>query len=418
MTAQTLTTTSAGASTAVRDNRDDVSAGPLLPVDDHFYDAPADLGDYRPGEVIRSRQVELKNFWASNHQAWQLLYRSTDLDGNPDATVTTVVVPDRTKHPNPALLSFQCAIDAVTSQCFPSYALQKGADASRAVAPFEFMVVRRALSKGWAVSIPDHEGAKGAWGAPREPGYRALDGIRAALAFEPLGLEATTSIGMWGYSGGGLATSWAAEMAPDYAPELNIVGAVLGSPVGDMASTLLRLNGGLHAGLPILVVAGLRRVYPALERMITEHATAFGRHNLDEAAHLPTLAAIRRFRNHDLDDYFDIPLADLLADPGVVRMMDDLQLGTHAPAVPLLVMQAVHDEVIDAADVDAQAQRYRDLGVPVTYVRDLVTEHYSLLPLSGPLAVSWLTHRLNGRPGEDKTITAIAGQRVTLSRSR
>ena len=99
-------------------------------------------------------------------------------------------------------------------------------------------------------------------------------------------------------------------------------------------------------------------------------------------------------------------------------MMDDLQLGTHPPSVPLLVMQAVHDEVIDADDVDAQAQRYRDLGVPVTYVRDLVTEHYSLLPLSGPLAISWLTHRLDGRPGEDKTITAIAGQRMLLSRSR
>lgn len=397
---------------------DDVAVGPLPPTEDSFYDAPSDLGSYGPGEVIRSRQVELKNFWVSHHQAWQLLYRSTDLDGNPDATVTTVVVPDRSKHPNPAVLSFQCAIDAVTSQCFPSYALQKGADASRAVAPFEFMVVRRALAKGWAVSIPDHEGAKGAWGAPREPGYRALDGIRAALSFEPLALDPTSPIGMWGYSGGGLATSWAAEVAPDYAPELNIVGAVLGSPVGDMASTLLRLNGGLHAGLPILVIAGLRRVYPALDRMIDEHATDFGARNLDEATRLPTLAAIRHFRNHDLDDYFDIPLADVLADPGIVEMMDDLQLGTHPPSVPLLVMQAVHDEVIDADDVDAQAQRYRDLGVPVTYVRDLVTEHYSLLPLSGPLAISWLTHRLDGRPGEDKTITAIAGQRMLLSRSR
>ena len=413
MTAEMLTVPSTTAAPVA-----DVAGGPLLPTEDSFYDAPSDLGSYGPGEVIRSRQVELKNFWVSHHQAWQLLYRSTDLDGKPDATVTTVVVPDRSKRPNPAVLSFQCAIDAVTSQCFPSYALQKGADASRAVAPFEFMVVRRALAKGWAVSIPDHEGAKGAWGAPREPGYRALDGIRAALSFEPLALDPTSPIGMWGYSGGGLATSWAAEVAPDYAPELNIVGAVLGSPVGDMASTLLRLNGGLHAGLPILVIAGLRRVYPALDRMINEHATDFGARNLDEATRLPTLAAIRRFRNHDLDDYFDIPLADLLADPGIVEMMDDLQLGTHPPSVPLLVMQAVHDEVIDADDVDAQAQRYRDLGVPVTYVRDLVTEHYSLLPLSGPLAISWLTHRLDGRPGEDKTITAIAGQRMLLSRSR
>ncbi|EUA41471.1 secretory lipase family protein [Mycobacterium xenopi 4042] len=47
-----------------------------------------------------------------------------------------------------------------------------------------------------------------------------------------------------GYSGGGLATAWAAEVCADYAPELDIVGAVLGSPVGDLAHTFRRLNGG------------------------------------------------------------------------------------------------------------------------------------------------------------------------------
>ncbi|MGV9826808.1 lipase family protein [Gordonia sp. NPDC003429] len=382
---------------------------PVLPVDDPFYEAPDDLGALRPGEIIRSRQVVLKNFWVSHHRAWQLLYRTSDLNGMPDVTVTTVVIPDghTTEHP---LLSFQGAIDAVTSQCFPSYALQKGAEASRSVAPFEFMVVRRALAKGWAVSIPDHEGLKGAWGAPREPGYRALDGVRATLAFEPLDLRADTQIGLWGYSGGGMASSWAAEMAPTYAPELNIVGAVLGSPVGDMAEALLRLNGGFHAGLPILVIAGLQRVYPGLKKVIDKYATERGRKYLAEAVDLPTGDAIRRFRNHDLDDYLSAPLADVLAEPEMVEMMRDVQLGTHNPGVPLLVIQAIHDEVIAAADVDEQVAKYREHGVPVTYVRDLVAEHYSLLALSGPLAVSWLSHRFEGRPARDRTVAAVAGQ--------
>ena len=64
-------------------------------------------------------------------------------------------------------------------------------------------------------------------------------------------------IGLWGYSGGGLASAWAAEMCGTYAPELDIVGAVLGSPVGDLGHTFRRLNGGLFAGLPALVVAAL-----------------------------------------------------------------------------------------------------------------------------------------------------------------
>ncbi|AZG47137.1 lipase family protein [Gordonia insulae] len=399
---------------------DEVSAqtgtDPLpLPTQDPFYDAPADLDGMRPGEIIRSRQVELKDYWASHHRsaARQLLYRSTDLNDTPGVAATTVVLPrKRARDGEFQLLSFQCAIDAVTSQCFPSYALRKGADSSKTIAPFEFLVVRRALAKGWAVSIPDHEGMLGAWGAPREPGYRTLDGIRAALAVDDHELSAETPIGLWGYSGGGMATSWAAEMAAEYAPELNIIGAVLGSPVGDMASALMRLNGGFHAGLPVMAIEGLRRVYPELDRVIVDHATDSGRRHLAEIAAMPTLDALRRFKSHDIDDYLDIPLADVLARPEIVEMMNDLQLGTHAPTIPLLVVQAVHDEVISVDDIDGQVDRYRDQGAAVTYVRDQLSEHYSLLPLSGPLAVSWLAHRLEGRPHRNRTVTAVAGQRA------
>ena len=388
-------------------------AGPLLPADDPFYAEPDDLAVLRPGEIIRTRQVVLRDFWASRHRdrAWQVLYRSTDLNGVPGVAATTVVLPRRPAVDGRfALLSFQCAIDAVSSSCFPSYALRKGTHAGRAIAPFEFLVVRRALAKGWAVSIPDHEGMLGAWGAPREPGYRTLDGIRAALAFDELDLAPDTPVGLWGYSGGGLATAWAAEMAPTYAPELHLIGAVLGSPVGDMASALLHLNGGFHSGLPLLAIAGLRRVYPALDDAIEAHATDSGRRNLATIAELGTVDALRQFGYHDIDDYLDIPMADLLAQPDVTAMMTDLELGHHTPTIPLLVVQAVHDEVIGIAEIDDLVARYRSRGVDVTYVRDQLSEHYSLLPLSGPLAVRWLSHRLAGRAIRDRTVTSVGGQ--------
>ncbi len=144
------------------------------------------------------------------------------------------------------MVSYQCAIDAVTSRCFPSYALRRRALAPGAVAQFEFLLIAAALAEGWAVSVPDHEGRNGMWGAPYEPGYHVLDGLRAALSSERLGLSPSAPIGLWGYSGGGLASAWAAEMSGSYAPELNIVGAVLGSPVGDLGHTFRRLNGTLH----------------------------------------------------------------------------------------------------------------------------------------------------------------------------
>jgi pimeloyl-ACP methyl ester carboxylesterase len=396
------------------DGEYELSAPPVLPVEDPFYRPPETLKRLTPGEVVRSRKVELALFGRTRERlpAWQLMYRSTDLRGQPSISASTVVLPaGAVGGESRPLLSFQSAIDAVTSRCFPSYALRLGAHATGSIAQFEFLVLRRALARGWAVSIPDHEGMAGAWGAPREPGYRTLDGIRAALTFDPLGLEAGNQVGLWGYSGGGMATSWAAEMAPTYAPELNIVGAVLGSPVGDMASALLRLNGGFHAGLPLMAIAGLRRVYPGLDRVIREHATPDGERLLRSIEEQTTAIAVAHFSHHDLDRHLDIPMADVLALPEVVEMLADIQLGMHIPTMPLLVLQAVHDEIISVKDVDGQVERYRQGGAQVTYVRDRLSEHYALLPLSTPLVLAWLTQRFKGQPMRARTLTSIAGYR-------
>src|SRR5207237_1235757 len=79
-----------------------------------------------------------------------------------------------------------------------------------------------ALQRGWAVVVSDYEGPQSAFGAARMAGHGVLDGIRAAEALSGTGLTgAQTPVGLWGYSGGGLATSWAAELAAGYAPDLN-----------------------------------------------------------------------------------------------------------------------------------------------------------------------------------------------------
>ncbi|WP_432420406.1 lipase family protein [Nocardia neocaledoniensis] len=250
------------------------SLAPLLPPDDPFYLAPPDLAGLAPGTVVRTRSVEIALFGLVPQRisAWQLLYRTCDLDGEPEVSVTTVLLPwDADPLESRPLVSFQCAIDAVAPQCFPSYALRRGARTVGSIAPLELPIIAMALRQGWAVSVPDHEGLGGRFGAAREPGYRALDGIRAASGFAPLGLGPANPVALWGYSGGGLATAWAAELAAEYAPELNIVGAVAGSPVGDPAAAFVRLNGGWFAGFPAAFVAGLRRAYPDLDAVLDDH---------------------------------------------------------------------------------------------------------------------------------------------------
>ena len=249
--------------------------------------------------------------------------------GCPEATVTTVLVPaERGPEKVCPVVSYQCAIDAVNSRCFPSYALRKGALAVGALAQLEFLLISAALAEGWAVSVPDHEGSAGIWGTPYEPGYRILDGLRAALGYHRLPLSPAAPIGLWGYSGGGLASAWAVEVSADYAPELHVVGAVLGSPVGDLGSTFRRLNGTFFSALPAMVVAALSHVYPELDRVIKRHATEEGRALLESLEKMTTVAAVLKMANKDMDSYVDRPLDEILEEPEVQFVFEDIKLGT------------------------------------------------------------------------------------------
>ncbi|WP_032377214.1 lipase family protein [Rhodococcoides fascians] len=396
-------------------DHDDAESTIAIPSMDPFYRAPAGFERVEPGTVLRSREVTLALFGVIRQKvsAWQLLYRTTSLDGAPRVAVTTVILPvggrARTQR---ALLSYQCAIDAVSDRCFPSYVLRAGARAVGSVPQFEFMIILYALRRGWVLSLPDHEGMNGQWGAPIEPGYCTLDGVRAALSFEPLDLAATTPVALWGYSGGGLATSWAAEAAADYAPELDIVGAALGSPVGDPGSAFSRLNGTVFAALPAMVVEGLRRTYPVLDRLVREHVAAAGLETLSSLHRKTTVHAVMSMVMHDLERHLDIPMADLLATPEMVQIFRDIQPGKTAPNFPLLVVQAVHDPMIDVDDVDGQVRRYHSAGANVTYIRDRLSEHLSLHPLAAPVTLDWLSDRFAGKPTDESstnTVWSLAG---------
>ncbi len=76
---------------------EDIERGvrPQLPADDPFYDPPQGFQHAAPGTVLRSRDVEVAflGLIPQKFTATQLLYRTTDMNGEPEATVTTVIAP-------------------------------------------------------------------------------------------------------------------------------------------------------------------------------------------------------------------------------------------------------------------------------------------------------------------------------------
>ena len=305
-------------------------------------------------------------------------------------------------------------IDAVAARCFPSYALRQGAELVGASVQAEFLFITAALSRGWAISIPDHEGLKGMWGAPYEAGFRVLDGLRAAVNYKELGLSSNAPMAVWGYSGGGLASGWAAEAAETYAPELDIVGAVLGSPVVDPESVARRLNATPWAGLAALMIASLVHVFPEAKKVVEEHASEVGKTLLVEIEDMSTGGAIRRFRNVDIADFVDVSFQELFALPELQHVFEVTRLGQKTPSMPVLLIQGVHDKIVNVTDVDRLVQTYTDGGAAVSYHRDPLAEHLLLYPFAVPMTLWWLADRLakNDRPNSRHTWPALLDSRT------
>ena len=195
----------------------------VAPAADSFYTQPADsyLASVQPGAVIRYRALPASSLWTDVKEGWQIMYRSTGQKGQPVAMVTTFLVPKTVSTTGKKLVSYQSFYDSLTLNCSPS-------GLTLTCKLFDKTFYKEALAKGYHVNLSDYEGLQSHWIAALNTGHGVLDSIRAVEGFSKSGLSASTPVGLFGYSGGGFATMWAAELAPSYAPELNIVGAAGG----------------------------------------------------------------------------------------------------------------------------------------------------------------------------------------------
>jgi hypothetical protein len=379
----------------------------LLPappeLDPGFYDPPpAVVAATPPGGIIAAREVRVANagLVPVNVDAWQLSYRSNDARDQPLAAVTTVLKP-RGSTPG-KLLSSQLAEDSLAGYCAPSYALQHlsvSAFVGQITVPAEFVIAQGALEQGWAVSLPDHQGPNNAYAAGPEAGRITLDGIRAARNFAPLQLTDDARIGLYGYSGGAIATGHAAELHAGYAPELNIVGAAEGGVPADLGVVLDVANGQATSGLILGAINGLAHEYPDFDRFLRDRVDPFGQaiRTVQSPLCVQYLTALLPFLNikgmlHSQGD-------PTVTEPEVVKVLDETRMGKTVPDMPMYIWNANPDEIIPVGQVNTLVDTYcADPRAQVRYTREHLGEHIATeISGTGP-ALNWLRDRLDGAP--------------------
>lgn len=245
------------------------------------------------------------------------------------------------------------------------------------------------------------EGLKSAFGAGHQAGKAVLNGVRGVLNSGSItGINKDAKVGYWGYSGGSIATGWAALLQPTYASDLeeNSVGFAYGGIVADVEATANTNMGTLTAGLIFAAINGLSADYPELNDYVNSHVFP---NKLDEFRN-PTkeclLPVLLNFAGQSWDDYF-VDGDNTLNDPVVknVTSQNSMITSSLVPTSPLFFYNSIGDEIITATQADKLYSRLCAAGVSIQYNQDLIGEHITQQALGAGDALVWLEDRLNGK---------------------
>lgn len=389
-----------------------VIAGPikvLTPSQDEFYRPPENFEDEKPGTILRMRKTPqpIRSLYLPINvkNAWQALVRSTNSEGNATAIATTIIEPfnaDPSK-----LVSYHVMQDSASVDCSPSYSFLFGASMKTVFAQVEMFVIDVALDKGWYVVIPDYEGPRGSFTAGKQSGHATLDSIRATLkSSNTTGIDKDAKVALWGYSGGTIATGWAAALQPTYAKELrpNLIGAAMGGFVTNITSTAVGVEGTIFAGLTASAITGLVNEYPILRPMVDELLVPDKRSAYRKAetnCFIPQIVsfAFEKFFTGP-GRYIDIGW-DLFKNATVQKIIAENTLALNddspVPDIPLFVFHGVKDTVVAFKDAVRTYDNWCRNGIKsFEFAVDKTTGHVTEFLEGTPAAIAWITKMFDG----------------------
>ncbi|MEV0078961.1 lipase family protein [Nocardia neocaledoniensis] len=389
-----------------------------------FYTPPAEIPQ-APGSIVRTAPMTLlatpptAKGWPTQGQ--HVLYTSRLQDGSPVAVSGTYIEPQNPWQgpgarptvvigPGTSGQGDRCAMSVAFSTGISVTADPLGLSANQELPS---SAVWSAL--GARVLITDYIGL----GTPGihtyanrfESGHAILDGARAANALGGVGPE--TPLILWGYSQGGGATAAAAEMQPEYAPELNLKGTWAGGPVADLAAILTEIDGALIGGAIGFAVNGMLARYPELHAAVDRVTSPAGREMLATlsdscVADLITRHPFLRTNSLTVDGR---SLTEHLAEiPEAAPVLAELRLGSTKPATPVLITSGRNDDTVPYGQARRLAEDWCGQGATVTFRTNelppilpgtTIPNHFGpeLIDGFGPdNAVTYLLDRLADKP--------------------
>jgi acetyl esterase/lipase len=350
-----------------------------------FYTPPDVLPEGEPGTIIRSEP--LPDSLPEGAQAYRVMYLSTGLNGEPIAVTGTIVAPaGESDTPRPVI-----AWAHGTTGIFPECGVSHTSD------PYQQTpVIDRMINAGFVVAITDYPGLSTPGIHPYIVGsveaYTVLDSVRAA---RQLDVSAGDRFVVWGASQGGHAALWTAQTAPDYAPELTLLGAAASAPATDLRgiaeSKLDDQAGGIFLGY---VFRSWSEMYPGanLDEIIKpemrEQFEAMIRPCFTAPAAFLTVGGILT-----PNEYLSVDI--LNTEPWVTLLEQNSPRGRID--VPILIAHGTADPLIPMELSVAEAARRCSEGENVQFARYPGSVHDARED-TAVMILGWVLDRFAGRP--------------------
>ena len=316
------------------------------------------------------------------------------------------------------MLSYQSAYDSLNQNHEPSYAIRGELTLGGIINNVEAVIFTPFIVEGYTIIVADTEGQAADFAAGPEYGMNTLDSIRAAFNSPTVDLPSDARVALLGYSGGAIATEWAAELAPTYAPEVDkrMIGAAIGGVLVHPAHNLHYVEGSLiWAGVMPMAIAGIARAFHiSFAPYLSDNGKRIFKH-MENASILNVLGQYPGLTWKDLaSPAYPTPEAI----PLYVTVVNKLIMGTGGtPTIPLFIGQGANgvpegtpgnkpgisagDGVMIAGDVRTLARDYCAKGTAVHYEQyDDLAHVSSLLPWL-PKSIDWIMERFAGLPARD-----------------
>jgi pimeloyl-ACP methyl ester carboxylesterase len=362
-------------------------ARPAAP--DAFYVPPANW-PAGPGALLR--QEAFVRGVPADAQAWRMLYTTTRGDGTAAVASAIVMTSRASRSERRSVIAWTHGTTGVVPGCAPSLLEDPFANVP---------ALRQLIDNGWVYVATDYVGLGTSGPHPYLIGEgearSALDSIRALRQME--GIRVGDETVVWGHSQGGHAALWTGILAPDYAPDVHILGVAAIAPASDLQSLIDAIQATpVGRIMSAFVLRSYAEAYPDVE--FDAYVTGWKRWLAGDIsdrclAGREALFSVAESLLAGGSIFASAPTSG----PFGERLSENTPNGLLQQ--PLLIAQGLADDLV-RPDVQSRFARGRcDAGEALEYRTYAGRDHLSVVAPDSPLTrdlVQWTRDRLNKIP--------------------